>query len=78
MQQSAGASDRAPLKGAAQASKGPAKGGDLTKSTALALGAAAVLLIAAAAGGITWYRAGVNASLLHIAHKAPESCEPVP
>ena len=68
VQQAAGTSDRAPLKGASQPSKGTGKQNGLMNSTAFALCAAALLLIVAAAGGITWYRAGATACLYFLPH----------
>ena len=58
-QQGAGTSERAPLKDRAQAAREPAKQGAKAKGSVFAFVAAAVLVLVAAAGGITWFIAGM-------------------
>ena len=67
VQQAEGTSDKAPLKGTSQPCKGTGKQKGFMSSTIFALCALAVLLVVAAAGGITWYRAG-GSSCLHNWH----------
>lgn len=58
-QQGAGTSERAPLKDRAQATREPAKQGAKAQGSVFAFFAAAVLALVAAAGGITWFIAGM-------------------